>query len=113
MRTILTTLGAAIVVSFLSLVSPVKAGPVFPATLNIKCVDRATAQAQLQAFDEAPVGLGIIHDDQIVFELWLSPDSSTWTFTMTDGKGITCAVGNGKDWISLTPTSKKDPISFL
>ncbi len=108
MRTILTVLGAAVVVGLLAFVgspSAASAAEVFTATLNIKCADRVTVRAQLESdFEEVVVGLGITIDEQIVFELWLSPDGSSWTFILTDTEGITCMAGNGKDWQQLDQT---------
>ena len=52
-------------------------------------------------YNEAPIirGLGLSNDS--LLEVWVSPDRSTWTVTVTYTSGIICLTASGRDLETL------------
>lgn len=62
------------------------------------CAPRASVVEHLaQRFGEARQSIGIASGDRVV-EMFASPDTGTWTLTMTLPDGQTCIIGAGQSF---------------
>lgn len=62
------------------------------------CAPRDRVIAQLsERFGEARQSIGMAAGDRVV-EMFASPDTGTWTITMTMPSGLTCIIGAGEAW---------------
>ncbi|MEM8825260.1 MAG: hypothetical protein AAGF30_16760 [Pseudomonadota bacterium] len=43
---------------------------------------------------------GGIQNDEAVFEVWVSPETGTWTILRTNAAGISCIMAAGTGWFS-------------
>lgn len=64
---------------------------------SLKCMPRAEVVEWLKReYREKPVAQGM--NPNGVVEVFASPDGNTWTLTITDVHGVTCALGSGDGW---------------
>jgi hypothetical protein len=79
--------------------SSLAAGAVsFPA--DPVCDDRAKLVGTLQeTYGEQHRAVGLEEDTEQLLEIWVSPDTGTWTILMTQPNGISCLAAAGSDWM--------------
>lgn len=53
-----------------------------------------------ERFGEARQSIGVTSGNRVV-EMYASPETGTWTITMTLPTGITCIIGAGQAWERL------------
>ncbi|MFQ5622811.1 MAG: hypothetical protein ACE5FS_05375 [Paracoccaceae bacterium] len=74
-----------------------------------KCAERARIVAQLQSrFGEKQVGMGM-QDTRAVVEIFVSPESGSWTILVTRANGVSCMAAAGRAWTEAAPASPDDP----
>lgn len=62
------------------------------------CAPRDRVIVELsERFGEARQSIGMAAGDRVV-EMFASPDTGTWTITMTLPSGLTCIIGAGDAW---------------
>jgi len=87
-------ISAALVFGAVSTAPPVMAQPT--------CGQRDDLTAQLsQRFMEQLTAGGLQNASNVV-EIWTSPENGTWTMLLSHPDGISCVVGSGTSWETLT-----------
>ncbi len=72
------------------------AGPVLAAS---QCAQRSSGVELLaRKYGERPVGRGVTHPNGQLFELYVSPESGSWTALLSLPGGLACQVGEGSGW---------------
>lgn len=62
------------------------------------CTERASIASFLdEAFAERSAATGVGVDGRL-FEIFIAPDGSTWTFVVTDSRGVSCVLTAGRNW---------------
>jgi hypothetical protein len=70
-------------------------GPAFPQASQI-CAMRKDVLARLAtAYGETRQSIGLGENNQVV-EVFASPETGTWTITVTNPNGLTCLVASGQ-----------------
>lgn len=54
---------------------------------------------------ESIVARGVATNQQSFVEVFLNPETGTWTIAATSTRGLTCMVATGESWEFLLPTS--------
>lgn len=68
---------------------------------SYNCAPRDDVVGRLsEQFGEARQSIGMTSGNRVV-EMYASPDTGTWTITMTLPTGITCIIGAGQAWERL------------
>ena len=62
---------------------------------QIPCAPAESMAEQLGKFREAPMARGLTSNGMMM-RLWISPDGSTWTITITRPDGLTCLMSAGE-----------------
>ena len=66
-----------------------------------KCAPRETVVERLaNTYGESRQSIGL-GERGMVIETFASPDTGTWTITVTSPKGETCLVASGQSWVEL------------
>ena len=55
-------------------------------------------------YHEAPSAVGLTGDGKVLVELLVAADGATWTLLASKPNGVSCVIGDGTDWTSVTPT---------
>lgn len=64
-----------------------------------QCGETVKMRALLDAkYGEHPVGMGVT--DKGAIEVWVNPDTGTWTAMASDGKGTSCLLSSGQGWVT-------------
>jgi hypothetical protein len=67
-------------------------------TVGLACGNRTDMIVMLQKqYGEVGRFIGISPDGTMSTELYYSDDCTSWTITVSDSKGLTCMVAEGKD----------------
>lgn len=58
-----------------------------------------------ERYKEAPIGVGMV-SDRGVMQVYVSPDSATWSIVVTTPHGRTCIIAAGQNYEGLKVTAK-------
>ncbi len=58
-------------------------------------------------YGEHPIGVGSSDDRAI--EVWVNPDTGTWTAVATDATGMSCLLSSGQRWVTFDAVAEGDP----
>lgn len=73
-------------------------GAAAPAAAHpLNCVPRELAADRLDALGEARAAAGVTQNGNLA-ELWLDPETGTWTIFFSTPDGIACQVMSGAAW---------------
>lgn len=76
---------------------------------EVQCLDRAMfAEALQERYGESQAWLGQSGAD-VLFELFVSEDTGTWTIIRTDASGMSCFVSSGDYWAGIAPVAPGVP----
>ncbi len=68
-----------------------------------RCIARGDALALLRdAYGESRTGYGLRSRDEVV-EMFVSPETGSWTIVVTRTDGLTCLVASGARWERTSP----------
>lgn len=73
-----------------------------PVAAQANCSSREDMEAFLSdRYGEAPVSRGLASGGRTLHEMWVNPETGTWTavLTMTDGRA--CIAMSGTDWVDI------------
>ena len=71
-----------------------------------QCANHEVVVSQLaKTYGEQPRSMGLSQDNTVM-ELYAAPETGTWTVTVTLPNGVTCLVGSGNNFETLTPTAQ-------
>ena len=74
------------------------APPATPALAQTACGPRDTITTVLtETYGESRKGIGL-QNPQVMFELWTSEETGSWTILATRADGVTCMVASGLYW---------------
>lgn len=76
------------------------ATPVAAQTVNC-APHNVVAQRLAERWGETRQGIGLAADNTVL-EVWASPETGTWTITVTRPGGPTCLVASGEAWQALS-----------
>ncbi len=80
-----------------------------PVAAQMACGERAGIAAQLDAkYGETQRGRGLAAPS-VVFEVWASEATGTWTILKTTPNGWACVVAVGEDWLDFGPPKPGKP----
>ena len=66
---------------------------------NPSCAPRETIVSRLQdVYSEIPVVRGL-QTEQVMMEVWASPETGTFTVLLTNSSGVSCVVAAGTDFL--------------
>ncbi|MCK0126730.1 hypothetical protein MWU76_20230 [Gelidibacter sp. F2691] len=66
-----------------------------------RCADRTAVMQRLtETYGETRQSIGLASDRQVV-EVFASPESGTWTITVTTPQGVTCLIAAGRGYEQL------------
>ena len=79
-----------------------------------RCAERdAVVQRLTESYGETRQSIGLASDRQVV-EVYASPETGSWTITVTMANGMTCLVAAGRGFErldeELTPARLGDPV---
>jgi hypothetical protein len=78
------------------------------AAQQYNCGKREAIIKQLDGdYQEAPIGVGIARGGGLL-EIWVNPDSGSWSLLVTVPGGATCLMSSGEDW-RAAPKVDTDP----
>ena len=66
------------------------------------CGARVKVTAQLdEKYGESKRGIGL--SGEVIFEIWASDATGTWTILRSTPDGVACAIAFGDDWTEFEP----------
>ena len=82
------------------------------ATAQPSCDERETVTGVLEKlFGEHQAGVGLSQktSSALVYEIWVSEKTGTWTILQSTPGGISCVMANGVGWVEKEPQPQGDP----
>ena len=80
----------------------------FASAQTPKCAAReAILGALADQYDEDLHGAGLT-GESIISELFVNPETGTWTLLASNAAGMSCVISAGTNWISITPEAPGD-----
>jgi hypothetical protein len=52
----------------------------------------------------------LVHHERAFLELFVNPDTGSWTVTVTGVNGLACLLSSGHEYTNLTLTPRGDPL---
>ena len=81
-----------------------------PVNAQVFCDDRASIAERLTTdFNEVPHGIGLKSPKEII-EIWVSPETRTWTLLLSRAEGQSCVIASGVHWMNV-PEPRSDALA--